>query len=652
MKKKFLSLALAAVMALGTAFAFTGCDFGGSNNSGSGNQNEQGGNQGEQGGNQGEQGGNQGEQGGNQGEQGGNQGEQGGNVSGDLAQELLTGILNTPIANVALEAKLENMASGASGTFGYIHGARANVTGYLGLTEGLNADLFVDYGSTGGEHGYDLVFARGEYEYVGQGPWEDVEVTASDFDALLDAYKQNADLVLFRSNSALSGVYAAGSSASPADMVPMELIIKLLGNLTSVVGGYEVAEVSGGYTITFDLLSALNTLALNLSLFAGSINVDTTVGSLLKSNDSFLNKTLKGLLSGIKASEILSLPMIPQEAVQALPAAGDADAFDYILTLIQDETLVETLNLAELVPGLKKIEDLTVSQIATLISAMAGGQPLPEEALSAYLTVGKTIATALGEDPLSTIVNLLSGRMGAYLGELDPSMAEESPSLMEAKASKLAVTLNFNESKAFTGLEGVAEGVSVKSADGEPSVDDLEFTKASASLTVIDSHTFANLSGIHYTSSDPDRTKLTPQTDSYNDTLDPGEVLFLEEYVDYTIALTVTEKEISVTLSVPDCEVEGAKVTIDVSEFPADRTPTDVGGGDSIWGAERSTKSTEVTFTYGGETHTVNLVVNYTDEYNSVYLSAKLDYDNGEEPDAYLGEWYGIEFQRLSGVIA
>ena len=147
---------------------------------------------------------------------------------------------------------------------------------------------------------------------------------------------------------------------------------------------------------------------------------------------------------------------------------------------------------------------------------------------------------------------------------------------MKVEVKNLSVTLKFDADKKLTGLDGVAEDVAVKAASGTPSEDDLQFTKASATLTVTDSHTFADLSGIHYTTmgTEYDRTKFAvKEGDIDKATLrmtvaNGSNKADLAEMV--MLNLEATETAVTVTFRIPERDVTVTK-TVRLSELDLDR---------------------------------------------------------------------------------
>ncbi len=673
--KKFLSLALAAVMALGVTFSFAGCDFGLGGGSGDDDKT----NQGTQGGNN-----DQGNDQGNNDQEQGNKPQETPTVTDKTEQELFENLLKTEIDYLGVDGKL----SGVNATFnGYatLKDATVDADAYLGV-EDLTADIFITVSEQAVRSGgkledvdlFTMAFLRGEYGYTFSDEWDDLELKAGDWDPIMKGLKD--------------GTYALGretmqSDTSPEDVmaqVPMDLVTEFVASLPNLIGGGKLEAVPGGYTVSYDLAASFSTLAANLSQLLGRVEATTTVTELLK--DPFLASVLKTLIGGIEAKTVLSLPMLPPDVEGIMPVAEDGqNLYDYLVAVAADKVFYSAFS-SELPFEAECFGDLTVAEIFTLVSAMmpSGGEeadgpnydndepqlPSQGEAGGQNGASGEnqpalTSAAALAEEApdftetFDAMIAMAKGYLDTFARDFVNALVntvfaaiEQTDLTLETKGS-VTLSLNFGADKMFDGF-----GLSVSSFEANTSSDvpaDKAYDvtgEADFTVTILESHTFTDLTGMHFTSHDPDRTKFEPKTDSYKSAIDPGELTFLEQKVTYIVDLTVTEKEIAVTLSVPDCAVSGAKVTLNVSTFPADKTPDMTGDGESIWGGVSSSKTTEVTFTCGGKTYKTNLVMRCSDEYDGVHISVALVDGQESERDVLLNEWYDIEFQRLSGVIA
>ncbi len=572
--KKFACLALAAVMALGTAFAFTGCNSGnnGGNNNGGTQSGTEGGNQG------GNQGGSQG------GTQGGNQGENVPSLDGVTQEGLFDSIFETEFKYAQLDIGVEGINYSMDG-LAYVEGGSLDYKAYAGLNGETDFDLLMSQNSDNEEAGYDISFIRGQYNYEGYGAWKALGLKEKEYDKLLEAYKTNDALSLRRYTNGSShneaesdGEYGGSNSAAESkaaepevteqpsleEMIPVELVTKLLGNLAALVGAPELKAVSGGYELSFDLLSSLDVLVANVAAYLATVKADSKLGALLKDNDSFLVKTVKGLLKGVKASEIIELlPMLPlpSEMLAALPEAGTADAYDYIVALAADEDFAAQAGISEMVEGVTKFEDLTVQDVINLVLMISGSEPSEEG--PDYLALVNTFAAAFKKDLVGSIANIFLFGPSALL---TPD-AERSYPITSSKMGDATVALQFNADKTFKGIALDVEKFTVATPAGTDA-DDVTSIEAqgTATITLLDSSPFTDLKGMRYydVSDGPytyDNTRLAPDANyrtSYmsikleNDT-------WVQANLGYTLSWEVTTSSCKATFEVPELNLKETK---------------------------------------------------------------------------------------------
>ncbi len=572
--KKLLSLVLAAAMAVGTCVGFAGCDFGGNNNSNSGDN-------------------------GGESNPGGNTP---GTVTTDTKTELLTNIVNADYRYITMDVNA-NVASKTgyddfSGTVTI--GAKIDLSDITAPA----IDALV-HGSSAESNMYDILLMRGGYVYTTEGAWDDVEgVQAGDFNALFNAYR-TSDSLAFERNSiggnadvapsdpaGLSGVATTAAQAVPggqiSDLPVLPLVIRLAGNLADVLG-CEVKTTSSGYSIDFDIVKAANEIANGLYSILDTASADTKVNDIIA--NAYVTKTLSTLLKGISAQEVLGMLQTMSSdfatIMTILPAPGSQSLFDYLKSVLNDTRLYATLSYGLSESGfalpatatcfgeltLKNIVDLVASiGVKTEISSgdaadeeIAEDEPadgaITEEQINAVIEMIKDIVKKQKDDLVGTIAGLIQGGEG------------------EGSVDKIAVSLLFDSSKKFTGIDATVSNLkakvtteySVNSGEGTPDSSAAEETvtetaeigiSGSASVRLVSSLSLTSLQGLKYKTDGQSSAELEPSHHTYDKefTFHLAKGTSIKEVVDVTVPvtyeLTVTGDEVSVTVSIPDFKIK------------------------------------------------------------------------------------------------
>ncbi len=526
--KKFLSLALAAAMAVGTCVGFAGCDSGKNNDDNSGNNN------------------------------GNNNNPPAGS---DTKTELLTNIANADISYLTLDANVDiSIKTDGDTEFG----GKETVSAKADLSDLTNPalDLVASVDSVLEGNMYAVVLMRDGYAYTTDGDWDSVGVEAGDLDGLLNVYR-SSDTLGFERNRVGSQSdydYAQPTSAQAvtggqlASLPYFSTAIKLVGNLAEVVG-CELKSVSGGYSIDFDLVKSANAIVDGVNSVLEKASPDTKVNDVIA--NSYISGVLSTLLKGISAQDFFTVAQsqagaeVYQAMTKMLPAPGSQSLFDYLKNVVNDKTFyamfVENM---EFPTTATCFGELTVRDIVKL----AAGTEVADDDINGTIGMVKAIVTSLKNDLVGTITGLIAGGKGT--GSVD----------------KVAVSLLFDSSKKFTGIDVAVAGLNMTattehyhestSGDVVTSTSTTEITASgSASVKLVNNVSLASLNGLKYKTDEQNTNVFEESHFTYNDTytfhLATGTMKdFVDITVPVTYELTVTEDKVSATISIPDFKIK------------------------------------------------------------------------------------------------
>lgn len=463
MKKKFLSLALAAVMAVGATFAFAGCDSKNDKDS-----------------------------------------DNGGNGDGQLQitdktqQELLNNMATMPLEYAHLNARLNLDSSGEASSS--LRGLNATIDMYAHLVESdITADLTMMVSSaktatSEGGSSYVLAFMREDYTYMGSGTWETAKVTPGNWDNLYAELKNTESGVsLIRQSSSgtalpggapgegAPGAAMGGQVAAIAEMIPIDLVKSLLANIPALVGGAEVKAADGGYTVTYDLVAALQTLANNLGVLAENVTADTTVNELL--NKDLIKNLFTTLFNGITAKQILDLDVLEMapQIKELLPAAAEGQSvYDYV-------------------KGLASNKDFYAN---TLGATLEGDSDSPVKATTfGELTVYElayTVDNGVEKGDVTRYVDMVKG----YLAKVKDNLINGLCQIVSEQSGDTAsanlgakITLNFGADKKFKSMEYNIDPFAFSTTGTDSFSVDMTCVYK---LEALDSYTFKDLKGMKY----------------------------------------------------------------------------------------------------------------------------------------------------------
>ena len=544
--KKFLSLA--AAMAVGTCVGFAGCDSGKNNDDNSGNNN------------------------------GNNNNPPAGS---DTKTELLTNIANADISYLTLDANVDiSIKTDGDTEFG----GKETVSAKADLSDLTNPalDLVASVNSVLEGNMYAVVLMRDGYAYTTDGDWDSVGVEAGDLDGLLNVYR-SSDTLGFERNSMEpksdaidpNSGYAQPTSAQAvtggqlASLPYFSTAIKLVGNLAEVVG-CELKSVSGGYSIDFDLVKSANAIVDGVNSVLEKASPDTKVNDVIA--NSYISGVLSTLLKGISAQDFFTVAQsqagaeVYQAMTKMLPAPGSQSLFDYLKNVVNDKTFyamfVENM---EFPTTATCFGELTVRDIVKL----AAGTEVADDDINGTIGMIKAIVTSLKNDLVGTITGLIAGGEGT--GSVD----------------KVAVSLLFDSSKKFTGIDVAVAGLNMTattehyyestSGDVVTSTSTTEITASgSASVKLVNSVSLKSLTGLKYKSSEVDTNKLearqifdssTTSVDLYPQPEREGEPEFAD--ITYDVTWDITSDKISVSVVLPELGLKGLSKEITLSEIKA-----------------------------------------------------------------------------------
>lgn len=525
--KKFLSLALAAAMAVGTCVGFAGCDSGKNNDDNSGNNN------------------------------GNNNNPPAGS---DTKTELLTNIANADISYLTLDANVDiSIKTDGDTEFG----GQETVSAKADLSDLTNPalDLVASVDSVLEGNMYAVVLMRDGYAYTTDGDWDSVGVEAGNLDGLLSVYRSSDTLGFERNRVGAQSDdgYAQPTSAQAvtggqlAGLPYFSTAIKLVGNLAEVVG-CELKSVSGGYSIDFDLVKSANAIVDGVNSVLEKASPDTKVNDVIA--NSYISGVLSTLLKGISAQDFFTVVQsqagaeVYQAMTQMLPAPGSQSLFDYLKNVVNDKTFYAMFVQNMDFPATATcFGELTVRDIVKL----AAGTEIADDDINGTIGMIKTIVTSLKNDLVGTITGLIAGGKGT--GSVD----------------KVAVSLLFDSSKKFTGIDVAVAGLNMTattehhyespSGDVATSTSTTEITASgSASVKLVNNVSLASLNGLKYKSSEVDTTKLEVGHWVEEDVFQFHLAQVGTSGVDITVPVswefTVTEDAVTVTVSIPDFKVK------------------------------------------------------------------------------------------------
>lgn len=466
MKKKFLSLALAAVMAVGATFAFVGCD----------SKNDNGGN-----------------------------GDNGGKGDGQLQitdttqKELLNNMATMPLEYAHLNARLNLDSSGEASSS--LRGLNATIDMYAHLVESdITADLTMMVSSaktatSEGGSSYVLAFMREDYTYMGMGTWETANVAAGNWDDLYAALKnENSTVSLLRQSSsgtalpggalgegASGGAAMGGQVAAIAEMIPIDLVKSLLANIPALVGGAEVKAADGGYTVTYDLVAALQTLANNLGVLAENVTADTTVNELL--NKDLIRNLFTTLFNGITAKQILDLDVLEMapQIKELLPAAAEGQSvYDYVKGLASNKDLyANTLGATLEGDSDSPVKATTFGELTVYELCYTFSEDLEKGDVTRYVDMVKGYLAKVKDNFINGICQIVSEQSG-----------ETASANLGAK-----ITLNFGADKKFKSMEYNIDPFAISTSGKDSFSVDMTCVYK---LEALDSYTFKDLKGMKY----------------------------------------------------------------------------------------------------------------------------------------------------------
>lgn len=446
--KRWLSFVLAAVMALGTAFAFTACG-----EKQDGTADDQHTDRPSQGG-------------GNKDDEQEKDPSSGKPIKEQLIENVLSATMQSGRLNVVLT---DADCRAADKTFTGDH----TLDGYFRREgEEITADLFAN--SDPAQDKYGLMFLRGHELGYANAAWSEAGVERGDFDALLTAYREKEDLTL---------TAVPADEADEVAAFPVSLAVKLAMNLPELAGGMTMSAVEDGYTLAYDPIAALKTVINGLSAVTSSmVKPDTEVRAIF--GNTFIESSLKTLCHGITASEVTTLPAL-QKYKSFFPTSTGKDLFTYIKDIIYSESYYRELPFGSRFGSAACLGDLTVKEIlsaAELVRDEEGNVPEGE-------TLDKAVTNAIrGFNAM--LASIYLDPLGGLLDYFYPG--EEGETLQFSGDAKIEVAFRFGADKSFTGVTVEIEQFKETSKDGSV----LFSGEAVITLTLGDGYEFVDLEGI------------------------------------------------------------------------------------------------------------------------------------------------------------
>ena len=288
-------------------------------------------------------------------EPGGNQGEnnQGGNNLGGENNKPSEDIKpGTVITDANVKTELYNSLSDTQiGGFTYSASANLSLTGdeleqaqkivaegAIVVKDGkVQADVCAYVSGLDGEDAvnqYMLLFLRDKTAYMASGDWEGED--GVDFSALKAQLKDKEEPLVL-SKDELDG--------DLGELVKTPALIKMIKNVPSLFDGV-VTKTEGGYSLEFDIVSAVDSLFDGLTSLAAAVEetANMTLGNLFGHN--VFKTTLEKLLHGITAAELKEIAekFLPEEVAQSLPEpAQNATAISYAEGLLRSGSFYKAL---------------------------------------------------------------------------------------------------------------------------------------------------------------------------------------------------------------------------------------------------------------------------------------------------------------------
>ena len=356
--------------------------------------------------------------------------------------------LKTNIYNALSEAKLGGFTYSASANLSVKEGENeqaqkivAEGTVLISNSE-VQADVFSYAAGTDGEEEvkqYMLYFVRGDAVYSAQGGWnKEGEVRFSELKSRLKA-----------EDPVVLGKETLGGAAT--EMLEMPAAVKIMKNIPALFDGV-ITKTEGGFSLKYDVMSAVGRLLEGVSALAGAIDGDgaMTFGGLFE--QTFIKTTLEKLLKGVTAKEIVQLASnyLPNAVAEALPEAADnVTAIAYLENVLRSGAFYTALTGEE--DAWSEFKTFSEVPLAKVIGIITGGE-FSFEGMGLKDMVDD-IKDGLAED----LVSMLLGMLELDDGELSDASFD------------LSLGFEFDDDKKLLGfsIDGLATGAKTVDAEEE-----------------------------------------------------------------------------------------------------------------------------------------------------------------------------------------